>query len=262
MSRTSYTEAQKQAALELADPVGAAEAGRRLGISSGSIRAWRSQAGRVNPPKGADPTDWAERKAEAAEQAFEAARDALRSVREWLEKSPRQAQSSAVIVGILTDKAQQLEQAAERARASQIRVAEAEAELITEVLCRYLEQLGLSWTPAAKRSLAHLLRKAKAGEPLTPGPDTAQAAAEVRHKIGSDLEVSEPRLPEAPEPRSLPGPGETTESDAGELSVPKRIVRALRRDGEAEVLEPDEVLDPDDREAAIHHDDELWHPVR
>jgi transposase-like protein len=192
-------------ALKLASEVGSAEAARRLAVPSATVRAWRHRAGHAGPPQGADPADWAARKQAGAEEAWAAAQEALSRCRELLEAGDaRQAQSASVIFGVLVDKSEVLERAAQTAREREERLAETEAHLIIRVLRTYLESIGLSFGRPAASTLSAILRQAAAGEPLVAPPVAAEARAEVRRQVGSE-----------PRQRALPG------GDDGVSSFPR-----------------------------------------
>ena len=184
----SHDAALKADAIALAAEHGAAEAARRTGVPAATIRSWRHRAGEAGPPSGADPTDWATRKAAGAEAAWRAAQEALRRCGELIEDGDlRQAQSASVVYGVLVDKAEVLERAAQTASERQIRLAEAQAELIVRVIKSYHEAIGLTFGPAARTTLSALLRRAEAGEPLVAPPGVEEARAEVRRQLSSEL---------------------------------------------------------------------------
>jgi hypothetical protein len=74
----------KAEALRLAEESGAAEAAKRTGAPAATIRSWRHRSGAAGPPKSVDPQTWAERKRAGAEDAWEAAQEALARVRSLL----------------------------------------------------------------------------------------------------------------------------------------------------------------------------------
>jgi hypothetical protein len=88
-----------------------------------------------------------------------------------------------------------LEEAARGEEERQLRLAEAQGRLLVAVIEGYLEALGLSSTLATRRVLSHLLRRAGAGEPLSPPAEAAEARADVRRQVGSELDVGPPLLP-------------------------------------------------------------------
>ena len=97
--------------------------------------------------------------------------------------------------GVLVDKSEVLERAAQTARERQVRLATAEAELIVQVVRAYMNALGLSFGPAAASTLADLLRPAEAGEPLVAPPAAGEARAGVRRQVSSELAGEPPLLP-------------------------------------------------------------------
>jgi hypothetical protein len=74
----------KAEALRLAEESGAAEAAKRTGAPAATIRSWRHRSGAAGPPKSVEPQTWAERKRAGAEDAWEAAQEALARVRSLL----------------------------------------------------------------------------------------------------------------------------------------------------------------------------------
>jgi transposase-like protein len=204
----TFDPALKADALKLAAEHGAAEASRRTGIPAATIRSWRHRDGSAGPPAGADPADWAERKQAGAEDAWAGAQEALARSRELIESGDaRQAQSANVVYGVLVDKAEVLERAAEAARERQVRLAGAQAELIARVIRTYLESIGLSFPPPVASTLSALLRQAAAGEPLVPGPEAEEARAEIGRQVGAELGSGPRLLPGADDGgRSFPRP--------------------------------------------------------
>jgi hypothetical protein len=89
MARRSYTDQQRSDALELYQEVGPAEAGRRLGIPSTTVRQWAKRAGASSgraehvaaAVRGAKLT-WGQRRAGLADQAGEAAEEFLAKARD------------------------------------------------------------------------------------------------------------------------------------------------------------------------------------
>ncbi len=245
--------ARREEALKLAEQLGsAAEAGRRLGIPSGTIRRWRSKAGRqVAPPAGVDPERWAQDKRQAAAQASQVASEALVKLREALANDrARDAQSLAIVAGILTDKASALQASADRAeelaaeRAT--RLAQETGEVVVELVATFCRELGIPFHvgAASRRLFAQMLDAAAAGEASMPDELVEEARGELRRRIGRELERElRSRLePEwRAERRGLPPPGESGEVVEGELLPPRRVVRA----GDAgEVARPGEILAP------------------
>jgi hypothetical protein len=49
-----------------------------------------------------------------------------------------------------------------------VRIAEGQAQLLVAVIRMYFEAVGLTLGPAARQTLAHLLRQAHDGAPLSP----------------------------------------------------------------------------------------------
>jgi hypothetical protein len=186
----------KAEALRLAEEHGAAAAAKRTGVPAATIRSWRHRSGQAGPPKSVDPQTWAERKRAGAEEAWAAAQEALAQVRSLLAAGKTaDAQRAALTMAILTDKSGVLEEAARREEERLVRIAEGQAQLLVAVIRAYFEAVGLTLGPAARQTLAHLLRQAKDGAPPSPSAEAAEARAEVRRQVGSGLDAGPPLLP-------------------------------------------------------------------
>jgi transposase-like protein len=186
----------KAEALRLAEEHGAAEAAKRTGVPAATIRSWRHRSGAAGPPAGVDPRTWQEQKAQGAREAWATAQEALAQVRSLLAAGKTaDAQRAALTMAILTDKSGVLEEAARREEERQVRIAARQGKLIAELIRMYFEAVGLTLGPAARQTLAHLLRQATDGTPLSPPAEAADARADVRRQIGSELDVGPPLLP-------------------------------------------------------------------
>jgi hypothetical protein len=186
----------KAEALRLAGEHGAAEAAKLTGVPAATIRCWRHRSGAVGPPKSMDPQAWAERKRAGAEEAWAAAQEALAQVRSLLVAGKTaDAQRAALTMAILTDKSGVLEEAARREEERLVRIAEEQAQLLVAVIRVYFQAVGLTLGPAARQTLAHLLRQAMDGAPLSPPAEAAEARAEIRRQVGSGRDVGPPLLP-------------------------------------------------------------------
>jgi hypothetical protein len=186
----------KAEALRLAEERGAAEAARRTGVPAATIRSWRHRSGGAGPPNSVDPQTWAERTRAGAEDAWAAAQEALGQVRSLLaDGKTADAQRAALTMAILTDKSGVLEEAAHREEERQARLTATQGRLLAELIRVYFEAVGLPLGPAARLTLAHLLRQAEAGAPLSPPAEAAEARADIRRQVGSELDVGPPLLP-------------------------------------------------------------------
>jgi hypothetical protein len=111
---------------------------------SSTVRYWRHAAGQAGPPSGEDPASWAERKRTSAEAAHGVAVQALVEVRNLLSADRvREAKDAALTFAILSDMSGVLEQTAERAAEQEVRLAQAHAEQLVEVVCAFLDALGV-----------------------------------------------------------------------------------------------------------------------
>jgi transposase-like protein len=112
-----YTDADKAEAIALMREHGPAQAARQLGIPSGTLRRWKSEAGETGPSKGQDPDDWAKQKEAVARASWLTARRALKAVNELIAAGKMaDAQKGALAFAILVDKSQLLETNAAAAR--------------------------------------------------------------------------------------------------------------------------------------------------
>lgn len=171
---------RRERALQRAAEVGAAQAGRDLGLSAATIRAWRRRSGQAGPPAGMDPQTWAQAKETGARDAWTAAREALAEVRRHLKDGKaRDARDAALSFAILVDKSGVLEAAAAAAEAADFargtRLAQEQANALAGVIGALFAALGVPLGPA-RPVLATLLRQAAAGETLTAPEDAAAAA--------------------------------------------------------------------------------------
>jgi hypothetical protein len=105
------------------------------------------------------------------------------------------AQRAALTMAILTDESGVLEEAARREEERQVRIAEGQAQLLVAVIEQYFEAVGLTLGPAARQTLAHLLRQAKDGTPPSPPAEAAGARADIRRQVGSGLDGGPPWPP-------------------------------------------------------------------
>lgn len=187
----AWTDAQREAALQRAGEVGAAAAGKELGISPGTIRSWRSRSGRVaQVPSGADPADWAQAKRDGAQDTWKAAQQALSKVRELLNADRMgDAQRAAITMAVLIDKSGIMELAAERADEAQARLTEEHGRQIVAVLENVVKDLALPVSPAVRRLLSARLRGATDGEAIE------DARREIREHFAAQVERERPALP-------------------------------------------------------------------
>jgi hypothetical protein len=66
-----------------------------------------------------------------------------------------------------------------------VRIAEGQAQLLVAVIDRYFEALGPPLQPAARQTLAHLLRQATDDAPLSPPAEAEGAKREIRERMGT-----------------------------------------------------------------------------
>jgi hypothetical protein len=97
------------------------------------------------------------------------------------------AQRAALTMAILTDKSGAVEETARREEDGLVRIAAGQARLLVAVIDRYFEALGLTLQPAARQTLACLLRQATDGVPLSPPAEAEGAKREIRERTGTCL---------------------------------------------------------------------------
>lgn len=174
-------------ALELSDLRSPTEASRELGVPVGTIRRWRHEDGRVDPPRGVDIGEWAASKERGAREAWDAAQQALAKVRQLIaEDRPADAQRAALTMAILTDKSGVMEEASARLDRRQKTLAEEQAKLLSEILIRFFADLGVPTTQSMAKVLAHYLGQAEtAGEVTDPAPaaDIDAARLDLREAV-------------------------------------------------------------------------------
>ena len=95
------------------------------------------------------------------------------------------AQRAALTMAILTDKSGAIRETARREEDGLVRIAEGQAQRLVAVIDRYFEALGLTLQPAARQTLAHLLRQATDGAPPSPPADAEGAKRENRERMGT-----------------------------------------------------------------------------
>jgi transposase-like protein len=181
VKRQRATDATAKAeALRLAEEHGAAEAAKLTGVPASTIRSWRHRSGESGPPKSVDPRTWAERKRAGAEDAWAAAQEALAQVRSLLVAGrTADGQRAALTMAILTDKSGVLEEAACREEERQVRIAEGQAQFLVAVIRVYFGAVGLTLGPAARQTLAQLLRQATDGGALSPPAEAPAATSSI-----------------------------------------------------------------------------------
>ncbi len=145
--------ATRDRALQRAAGVGAAQAGRELGVPAATIRAWRRRSGEAGAPAGMDSETWGQLKQVGARDAWKAAQQALAEVRRHLAAGkPRDAQAAALSFAILVDKSGVLEAAAAAAQAAEsdrrARLDREQAHVLAEVISALLAALGVPLDPA------------------------------------------------------------------------------------------------------------------
>jgi hypothetical protein len=224
--KPKYDEATKRRALRRADEVGPTRAAEEFGVPVGTIKWWRHEAGQVDPPRGADPDDWASKKERVAQAQFSTAVSALSEVRRLLAAGDtRAAKESALVMAICVDKAGTLEEAAVRAQGRNVQLAEDQAKLIAAVIEDTLRALGIEPTQAMKKVVAHFMRQAATGDALSPpGEEAEEAMRDIRRQWGVNLDDHAPQLGRGD--GGPPGlPREATDAEAGDLLEPRRVVR-------------------------------------
>jgi hypothetical protein len=101
---------------------------------------------------------------------------AIKRVEELL-PTAKNPQAVAIAGGILADKAAQLEQVVHALEDRRPRLAQAQGEVIAELLRAFCEGLGVPLTPAVRAVMRCLLEQADVGGVLAVSPSHAEAAA-------------------------------------------------------------------------------------
>jgi hypothetical protein len=133
--------ARRAKAIELAGRVGATQASRETGISASTIRAWVSRSKQAPAQRPAAAVDAASADVERMARTMELAKDTAEELIRQLRKVAGQArspQSLAIATGVLLDKAAALEAMIATAQEREVAVAEREAELIAQVIKRFV----------------------------------------------------------------------------------------------------------------------------
>jgi len=161
MPRPATDPETKARALRRAEEVGAAQAGRELGIPAATIRAWKSRATPAERPTASRelgvPDDGAfeRRVLERAKRAVEAG---IRRLEELI-PTAKGVQSIAISTGILLDKAAALDRIIAEAQEREVRIAERDAQMLVAMFKAYFTSLGLPETPAMRKVWVGWLRQ-------------------------------------------------------------------------------------------------------
>lgn len=224
---------RKAEALQLAAEYGAAEASRRTGIPSGTIRAWRTRAGQSEPPVGDRGEDWRAGRERTAHGAAQVAREAIEQARRDIrDGKPLRAQQSMTAAGIAVDKLTIIENQLAAYEERQMRLVDGQAQVVAALFPIALAAAGVPVGPF-RPVLGDLLRRASEGGPLVVSPAIAQPAyAAVRGYFERILrdELGEER-------RQLPaGPEEVQVREADVVVEPDGESPAEEETAEAEVV--------------------------
>lgn len=236
--RVATPAATKARALQLAAAHGAAEAARQTGVPAGTIRAWRAREAQASPPSVAVAGDQAQidallrRAAETHKAATEAQRAALKAIEAGKTTGVKDL---AIGFGVLLDQASKMEVAAERLRGDRVRLAEAEAQQIAEVLRLAFGACAIPFE-FVRPLLTGLLRRASAGDVLAADPVEAErAAAAVRQHFTEQLrdqfvgEIAKRITPKPIERLALPAPS-GDDRDPEPMTPPMVSVRVVAPD--------------------------------
>jgi transposase-like protein len=117
---------------------GCAQAARRLGVNPSTLRSWRRRANGAPERAAGVPEDPLVAAELRAREAWRVASEALAAASRAISASkPVNARNYAVTVGVLCDKAQQIEVGLERLQDRALRLDEAHAHLVFAVLERF-----------------------------------------------------------------------------------------------------------------------------
>lgn len=236
MSRKVASEATKAAVLRRADEIGVTAAAKEAGISLGTVKSWRSRAGQVGPPKGANPADWAELKATDAA----AARDMAEKFRRAASAAEKRGDSLAanrysISYGIYTQRGNELGEAAGRAAERAVRLSEAQGQMIAEAIRMVLTAIDVpDDLPGVRGVLRHVISLGSKGKALEPGPHAVAARREVRDGLRAEVRAeveAEMQARPARETLALPaGPPPHPDGEDAELpDEPEPLARPVRR---------------------------------
>ena len=131
-----------------------------------------------------DSPRWAEEIEQLARSTFAAAARALAEFGRQVEAGKAtNAKSAAIAQGVLIDQVEKLRRIAAEMGEQEVRLAEAQAQQLADIIRRFLEDIGLSLGPpggAVTAVLRHHLTSAGGGESLSPAPHAEAARREVR----------------------------------------------------------------------------------
>ena len=216
-----YDPEMRERSLVLAEHHGASEAARRTGIPAGTIRRWRHETGRSKRPNDVDSNEWARRKSAAASETWDAARQALRRVRELLERGgsrgERDAKDAALTLAILLDKSAALEQASALADERAVRLAEAQGQAIAGALGAICDDLGLPRETAVRKVVAHHIRALTDGLESSPAPTSDAARAAIRGRVRDELIDENQTVSAREKPQLAPSAGTHDRQNRTEL---------------------------------------------
>jgi hypothetical protein len=188
--------ARREAVLERADEVGVEAAAAEAGVTVRTVERWRSRAraaesGEVErldgelvvpnasvvssaPVSQEDDGDLGAQLSRTAQAARRAAEKAIARLEEAL-PTARNPQALAVAVGVMTDKAAQLQRILDEEEERKARLAQGQAEVIAGLFPLALQAAGVP-VDAFRPVLGELLRRAGEGGPLVVSPAVAQPA--------------------------------------------------------------------------------------
>ena len=214
-----FSRERREAVLSRAESVGVEVAAREAGVQPQTVERWRTKAEAravadeaeqvdgelmvpavpaVSPAPVEEDDDGdleaqLQRTAQAARRAAESAISRLEAAL----PNARNVQGISIAVGVLLDKARQLEQVLQDAEERRARLTEAQAQVVAALLGAFIEALGVTESQSVRTVMRSLLERASAGDVLVVSPADAEALrVEVRSRF------DRPALPESTVPEA------------------------------------------------------------
>ena len=213
MPGQSFSRERRDAVLSRAVEVGVEPAAREAGVQPTTVERWRSKAEAraeaddveqvdgelmvtaapaVSPsPVEEDDENLETQLQRTAQAARRAAEQAIARLEAAL-PTARNVQGISIAVGVLLDKARQLEQVLQESEERRARLDAAQAQVVAALLEAFCEALGVDGAPSLRSVMRGLLEQASAGGVLVVQPSEAEALrVEVRNRLLPDVSAFE-----------------------------------------------------------------------